>query len=295
MVCVAAWIAAVSAIPPVLREHIKHDDLKPISRSMVGSDFNGAVYKVMTQYRQGTTTGMAPECPKSMKFVEGDVLLSVDGILKIPYDQMKLWGSSEDEGTEPNSTCKATGHGHIELSESQLLRGGENLDELRESFDISSVFDDVTDEDVAAGAVTDEVQRLHQSVWTALKGKQYFTGKMDYAFGDESPQKEMLGIKCERAENWFTRGELLLFVDEQKDVEIRVKTSAKSTEGIVLKGNRRYAVVTTADSTCIYHVVDDIKAERNSDLDKDGNNEVADQTIVKPPVMCKAGCTCSCA
>lgn len=280
----------MSAIPPVLRKN-----LKPVSRSMVGSDFNGAEYKIMTQYRQGTTTGMAPECPKHMKFVPGDLLSSVDGILKIPYDRMKLWGSNDEEGTEPKATCKTSGRGYIELAESQLLRGGRTLDKLRASFDISSIFDDVTDEDIAAGAVTDEVHRLHQSAWLALNNTQYFTGKMDYVFGDPSPQKDMAGISCDREESWFTRGELLLFVDDRNDVEINVKTSAKTTEGIVLKGNRRYAVVTTADSTCIYHVVADITAERDSDLDKDGNNEIAEQTVVKPPVVCKAGCTCSCA
>lgn len=290
--CLAATTFSASAVPAVIQDLTSRTELQNVARSFVGSDLDGVLFTVMSQYRQGTTTGMAPECPQSMKIMEGDDLVTSAGILKIPYDRMKLWGTANDAGSEPNTTCKVTGHKYIELAESQLLRGGEELDELRESFDISDVFDDVTDEEVAAGAITDEVKRLHESVWTALKNKQYFTGKMDYAFGDESPQKELEGITC-NALKWFRRGELFLLVDESKDVEIFVKTTAKTTEGVKLVRNRRYAVVTTADSTCIYQVNVDKTADRNSDLDNDGKNEIA-EVVVKPPTVCAADCTCQC-
>jgi hypothetical protein len=288
----AAACISVAAIPSVLQHKTKIAQLEQVSRSFVATDLNGVTFKIMSQYRQGTTTGMAPECPQNMRIVEGEALITNDGVLSLNYDRLKLWGTRDSDPPEPVHTCNVTGLGHIELAESQLLRGGDDLDELRDSFDISNVFDNVTPEDIAAGAQTDEIHRLHQSVWLALQGKQYYTGKVDYKFGDKEPQKELLGIIC-TDKKWFSRGELFLFIDEAKDVQIFVKTAAKTTEGINLIGNRRYAVVTTADSTCIYRVDADKDAGHNSDHTQDGSSEIS-ENVVKPPTICAAGCTCQC-
>jgi hypothetical protein len=282
--CLAVGFVAVSAIPAVLRGGSSAGDrLGSVSRSFVASDLNGVTFKVMTQYLQGTSTGMAPECPQNIMITRGKPFVSIDGVLSIPYDRMKMWGTRDDAAKEPAETCTASSHGSLELAESKKLLGGEELDDLRESFDITKVFDDVTPEDVAAGAVVDEVKRLHQSVWVALKNKQYYTGKMDYSFkNDRQPQETPKGILCgERA--MFARGELFLFIDEAKDVEIVVKTGARTTERITLGGNQRYAVVTTADSSCVYQVEDDKHSGRSSE-----------DTKINVPQVCPSSCTCKC-
>lgn len=287
----AGAIAVVSAIPGGLFD--KHRsagklDLKKTSvKSFVDEDFNGGViFTLMSQYRQGDNKGKYPdECPQMWAITDGPNFVANSGVVTLPYDRLKIWGNSSGLGEEPKETCLIDGHGRIELAESSLLQGGGELDDLRDSLvDISQVYEK-TDEEIAAGTVVDEVRRLHHSVWVALRGKEYFTGKVDYDFRAADKQKKLRGIDC-NGTTYFRRGELMLFIDEPETIKIQVKTAAERTSKVTLIGNRRYSVVTTPDSTCLYRVDADKNRFRDSMLNSDGTLEL--------PSVCKAGCTCKC-
>lgn len=284
----AGAVAVASAIPTFLEKDNADDfEMKDAAvKSFVAGDLNGVTFTVMTQYRQGDSNGVYPdECPQMWAITEGAEFVPNAGVVSIPYSRMKFWGNSSGVGVEPADACLDDGHGRLELAESSLLQGGQELDELRESFvDISQIFDK-TDEEIASGTVVDEVRRLHQSVWLSLKGKQYFTGKVDYEFRTDDKQKELLGIKC-HGQTFFKRGELMLFIDEPQTIRIQVKTAVERTSQVTLLGNRRYAIVTTPDSTCLYRVDADKDPSRDSNVDKNGSLEL--------PRVCQAGCVCQC-
>lgn len=261
-------------------------DMKEASvKSFVDSDFNGGViFTLMSQYRQGDRNGIYPdECPQMWAITDGPDFVPNSGVVSLPYDRLKFWGNSSGVGEEPEETCTVGGHGRIELANSALLSGGTELKDLRDSLvDISQIFND---SDGEVGAVVDEVRRLHHSVWVALRGKEYFTGKVDYDFRAEDKQKALRGIDC-NGTKIFRRGELLLFIDEPNTIKIQVKTSVERTSKVTLVGNRRYSIVTTPDSTCLYRVEADKNPARDSEISSDGTLEI--------PSICKAGCTCTC-
>lgn len=296
----AAIVGLSAAIPWVFQDK-KNKLTHAAVRSFVASDLSGANFSVMTQFHQGTTTSMAPECPKHMLITEGEELVTVDKVLSIPYDRLKIWGTRDDlDESEPTETCKVKGHKFLELAESRKLQESGELNELTQSFDITKVFEKQEDEED-----TDEVFRLHRSVLAAMgNNKYYYTGKMDYSFKEDgsSAQEDTVGIECggkafkkegvRAMENpmvdgatrpFFTRGELFLFIDEPKDTDILVKVEAGVTQHVTLAGNVRHMVVTTVDSTCIYKVEADIESGRVS----------ADPGFVEPTV-CPSDCTCKC-
>lgn len=289
-----------SAIPRDLQA--KQSELPNTAvRSFVSSDLNGAKFSVMSQYHQGTTTSMAPECPKHMLITDGPELVTSDRVLSIPYDRLKIWGTRDEiDDSEPSEVCLVQGHKFLELAESQKLQESGELAELTKSFDITKVFEKQEDE-----PDTDEVYRLHRSVLSAMgNNRYYYTGKMDYSFKKDgkNTQKDTVGIACggkkfkkegaRAIENpkvdgevrpFFTRGELFLFIDESKDIDILVKTEADVTEPVTLAGNVRHMVVTTIDSTCIYKVEADVESGRKA----------ADPGFVEPKI-CPASCSCKC-
>jgi hypothetical protein len=181
------------------------------------------------------------------------------GSMYLKHSDMLIGGTPEDPTALPADVAEqCTDNGHLEVFHSDYLRGGVNLDNFRDSVsvDLSSLYQQAstnTPPDSNPSEFT-YLRKLFESVWSALRYKQWWAGKEDYRYGAVSN-----GRKC-GSNTWFKDGEMFLFIDEATNVKMTVATAAKRTETIELRGNQRYQVVVHESSTCIYVVESEYKA-----------------------------------
>jgi hypothetical protein len=187
------------------------------------------------------------------------------------HSDMRIGGTPEEpESLAEDVVKQCTDEGHLEVFQSDYLRGGVVLDTFRDAvtIDLSSIGrrESATVIDLGEPQEFSDLRTLFESVWSALRYKQWWAGKEAYKIdGVTGNPRSSNGRRC-GSKTWFNNGEMFLFIDEPSDVKITVTTSASRTEQITLRKNQRYQVVVHESSTCIYFVASEYRnASRHSD------------------------------
>lgn len=253
--------------------------LTPLSRTFSKVEFR-TLFTLMSQFSNGN----APTCPLYVEHqVEPTYGNENKGSYFILHNSTKAGGMPGGDENKPAADLlnQCTDDGYLEVFHSFYLRGGLVLDELRDAIDVdlTSLWQHGTTASTSSSnSEFTYLSALFESVWRALKGRQWWAGKEHYEIGEDGPTFTN-GRTCGTGSQnrHFYNGELFLFIDEPETVTMLVALDAVTTAPVRLNGNQRYMIVVGESSTCIYNVGEDTKMLRNSDA-----------------TQCPANCTCQC-